>query len=332
MNWFRWPWALTAIVVLPYLGWRLRRFRHRTPAILFPDVADDGSLPRSRREGWIQLPNILRLIALALLIAAGAGPAWNQRPSRQVARSIGIQVLVDRSSSMASDDMVNEGREQTRLDVVKRISHDFIFGAGHDLRGRPSDMIGLIAFAADPVTLCPLTLSHELLQPALDSLRAATGEQDGTDIGDAVALAAARFELAEREHSGGLKSKVIILLTDGENNLGARSIAEAAELARQWGVRVYTITIRPSTKDTPEEQAVGELELLSLETNGASRVASDGSALRSIYAEINRLETSDVDVVKVESNSRVFTILVLAGLILLTLEMLMGQTWLRRIP
>jgi len=330
MNWFRWPWVLMAMIALPYLGWRLRKFRHRTPAILFPGVLDE--VPRSRRERWIQLPNILRLIALACLIAAGAGPAWDQRPSRQVAKSIGIQILVDRSSSMASDDMIYEGREQTRLDVVKRISHDFIFGAGRELRGRPSDMIGLIAFAADPVTLCPLTLSHELLQPALNSLRTVTGEQDGTDIGDAVALAAARFKLAEQERSGGLQSKVVILLTDGENNLGARSVVEAAELAHQWGVRIYTITIRPSAKDAPGDQAVGAMELLSLETNGASRVASDGEALRSIYSEINRLEKSDVDVVKFGGDSEVFTVLVMAALGLLMAEMVLGQTWLRRIP
>jgi hypothetical protein len=133
MNWFKWPWALTAILLLPYVAWRLRGFRHHTPAILFPRVADDA--PRSLRQRWIQLPNILRLIALAVLIAAGAGPVWDQRPSRQIANSIGIQILVDRSSSMASADMIYEGRQQSRLDVVKRISHDFIFGEGHDLRG-----------------------------------------------------------------------------------------------------------------------------------------------------------------------------------------------------
>jgi Ca-activated chloride channel homolog len=206
MNWFKWPWALTAILLVPYLGWRLRHFGHRTPAILFPSGGSDFSMPRSLRERWIQLPQMLRLISIALLIIAGAGPVWNQRPSREIANSIGIQILVDRSSSMERRDMLYEGRQQSRLEVVKHLSHNFIFGDGRDLRGRPSDMIGLIAFASDPVTLCPLTLSHELLQPALSSLRVAEGDEDGTAIGDAVALAAARFELAERERPGHLKS------------------------------------------------------------------------------------------------------------------------------
>jgi Ca-activated chloride channel family protein len=327
------------MLLLPWLVWRFRQFRNRTPAIVFPRVADVSSMPRTLRQRWIHLPNILRLIALALLITAGALPVWDQKPARQIASSIGIQMLVDHSGSMANVDMLYEGHQQSRLDVVKSISHDFIFGTGRglvgktsELQGRPSDMIGLIAFAADPISLCPLTLTHEQLQPPLNSLRIVEGEQDGTAIGDAVALAAARFELLGREQSH-LKSKVIILITDGENNLGARSVEEAAALAHQWGVRIYAIAIRPSkTHGDYEQQVVGDLETLSTETNGMARVASDGSALRSIYAEIDRLEKSDVNVVKIESKWTTFTVLVLAALSLLALESLLQQTWLRRIP
>ena len=336
---FKWPWALAATLLLPWLVWRFRRFRNRTPAIVFPHVADVASMSRTLRQRWIHLPNTLRLIALALLITAGAGPVWDQKPARQIANSIGIQMLVDHSGSMANVDMLYEGRQQSRLDVVKSISHDFIFGTGRglvgktsELQGRPSDMIGLIAFAADPITLCPLTLTHEQLQPPLNSLRIVEGEQDGTAIGDAVALAAARFELLGRDQNH-LKSKVIILITDGENNLGARSVEEAAALAHQWGVRVYAIGVRPSTTHGGyEQQVVGDLETLSTETNGMARVASDGSALRSIYAEIDRLEKSDVNVVKIESKWTAFSVLVLAALSLLAFESLLQQTWLRKIP
>jgi len=296
-------------------------------------------MPRTLRQRWIYLPNTLRLIALALLVFASAGPVWDQKPARQIASSIGIQMLVDHSGSMANVDMLYEGRQQSRLDVVKQISHDFIFGTGRrlvgnrsELQGRPSDMIGLIAFAADPITLCPLTLTHEQLQPPLNSLHIVEGEQDGTAIGDAVALAAARFELLGRQQDH-LKSKVIILITDGENNLGARSVEEAASLAHQWGVRVYAIAIRPtSTRGDYDQQVVGDLETLSTETNGRARVASDGSALRSIYEEIDRLEKSDVSVAKIDTQWETFAILVLAALSLLALESLLQQTWLRRIP
>jgi Ca-activated chloride channel family protein len=327
MNWFKWPWVLIGGVLLPYVFWR---FRYRAPAVLFPGVA--GDTPRSARQRWIKLPSILRFLSLLLLIIAGAGPAWDQKPTREIASSIGIQILLDRSSSMEIKDMLYEGRRQSRLDVVKRISHDFIFGNGHDLPGRPSDMIGLIAFAADPITLCPLTLTHDLLQPALVSVRAAEGDEDGTAIGDAVSLAAARFELTEREHGGHLKSKVIILLTDGENNLGSRSVSEAATLAQQWGVRVYAIAIRPIEEGESAQVEMGELELLSLETSGIARVATDGSALRAIYSDIARLERTDVSVMKMETNWRIFSILVFAVFAILAAEVFLNQTWLRRIP
>jgi Ca-activated chloride channel homolog len=339
VSWFKWPWGLAALTLLPWLAWRFRQFRNRAPAVVFPRVAGIAALPRAHRQRWIQLPNGLRLVALALLIAAGAGPVWNQKPSRQIASSIGIQMLVDHSGSMANVDMLYQGRQQSRLDVVKRISHDFVFGTGRglagkrsELQGRPSDMIGLIAFAADPITLCPLTLTHEQLQAPLNSLRIVEGEQDGTAIGDAVALAAARFELLDRGQAP-LKSKVIILVTDGENNLGARSVEEAAALAHQWGVRVYAIAIRPSaTHGDYEQQVVGNLETLSAETDGRARVASDGSALRSIYEEIDRLEKSDVNVVKIDTRWETFAVLVLAALSVLALELVLQQTWLRRIP
>jgi len=327
VNWFKWPWVLSAALGLPYFFWR---FRYRAPAALFPRAFEDT--PRSPRQRWIQLPNTLRFLALLLLMIAAAGPAWDRKPTRQIASSIGIQILLDRSSSMEIDDMLYEGRRQSRLDVVKRISHDFIFGDGRDLPGRPSDMIGLIAFAADPVTLCPLTLTHDLLQPALVSIRAAEGDQDGTAIGDAVTLAAARFELTGREHGGSLKSKVIILLTDGENNLGSRSVSEAASLAQQWGVRVYAIAIRPMKEGDVAQLEMGELELLSLETKGMARVATDGSALRSIYSDIARLEKSNVSVMKTETNWKVFSILVFSAFAMLAAELFLNQTWLRRIP
>jgi Ca-activated chloride channel family protein len=134
----------------------------------------------------------------------------------------------------------------------------------------------------------------------------------------------------ERDH---LKSKIIILITDGENNLGVRSVEEAAALAHQWGVRIYAIAIRPSaTHSGYEQQVVGDLETLSGETNGIARIASDGSALRSIYEEIDRLEKSDVNVVKIDTGWEAFAALVLAALGLLALEVLLQQTWLRRIP
>lgn len=193
-------------------------------------------------------------------------------------------------------------------------------------------MIGLIAFAADPITLCPLTLSHDVLDPALSSIQVANGEQDGTAIGDAIALAAARFDLADRKQPGQMKSRVIILITDGENNLGARSVAEAAALAHQWGVRVYAIALRPTEQGKYEQEILDELELLASETKGTARVAGDGSALRSIYTDIDTLEGTDVNVIEPGTAWGAFTLLLLAAMTLLAAEVWLTQTWMRRVP
>jgi Ca-activated chloride channel homolog len=336
--WFSSTWVFALLLLIPLLAWRSRRYWNRIPAVSFPRVADALTMPQTVRQRWVRFPDALRLLALMSLIGAGAGPLWDQKPSRQISNSIGIQLLVDRSGSMASEDMVYEGYSQSRLEVVKKISHEFVFGArsvfgtGADLHGRPSDMIGLIAFAADPITLSPLTLSHEQLLPGLNSLRVAEGVEDGTAIGDAVTLAAARFELLDREQAGHLKSRVIILITDGENNLGTRSVVEAAELAHEWGVRIYTIAIRPGAEGIFDQHVIGDMETLSAETGGTTRVAGDGTALQFIYADIDRLEKSDIGVVKLDGKSAAFTFFVLAGLGLLALESLLRQTWLRRVP
>jgi Ca-activated chloride channel family protein len=219
------------------------------------------------------------------------------------------------------------------LDVVKRVSQDFIFGNAGVLKGRPSDMIGAIAFAADPITLCPLTLDHEQIRQGLNSVRVAEGDADGTAIGDAIALAAARFQAAEAGARSELKSKVIILITDGENNLGSRNLEEAAALAKQWGVRIYAIGIRPESNPSPFEQKIAlGLETLAADTNGVARVVKDAPSLRSIYTEIDGLEKSEVEVVKFTNGSSLSMSLALIALSFLALEILLKETWLRKIP
>ncbi len=141
----------------------------------------------------------------------------------------------------------------TRLEVVKALFLEFVMGNGRDLPGRPNDLIGMISFARYPDTICPLTLAHGALPPFLESVKLVqTREEDGTAIGDALALGAARLKtakealLAQREVDADayeIKSKVIVLLSDGENNAGSRDPMQAAELAAKWGIKVYTVAI-----------------------------------------------------------------------------------------
>jgi Ca-activated chloride channel family protein len=330
---FQWPWVLPALLLLPLLAWRSRTRRAAHPAIAFPQAGALTRLPRSRRQSWMQLPALLRTLALAVLIVALARPQWGARRVRNISRSIGIQVVIDRSGSMSATDVMYQGRRRSRLDVVKRVSDEFIFGDGADLPGRPSDMVGLIAFGVFPSTLCPLTLAHEHLRPVLYAVNVAGGIENGTAIGDALALAAARFEATETAAGGQFKSKAIVLLTDGENNSGARSVADAALLARQWGVRVYAIAIRPlAARDEYDEMVQYDLHALAAQTGGAAYTVRDGSELHAIYRRIDQLERSEVQVSRlVEGRDGIFA-LAGTGLALLLGELVLAQTWLRRAP
>jgi Ca-activated chloride channel homolog len=326
---FEWPWALSALLLLPLLAWRQRRLT--PPTLVFNRTA---TLPASPRQRFLRLPAALRFVALALLIVAVARPQLGAKPVRDISRSIAIQVLIDRSSSMRHTDFLYGRGAATRLDAVKALSLQFIFGNRNDLKGRSSDMIGLIEFAGDPITLSPLTLSHDHLHSLIESIQPASGDEDGTAIGDAVALAAARFKEAETTAGAQLKSKVIVLLTDGQNNMGVRTPAQAAALAKQWGVRVYAIGILPGgVADSRYDRMIETgLDELGEETGGLSRMVESGAALVDVYKEIDRLEPAEVKTARYTGGTAWFGTLALAALCLVAMESVISQTWLRRAP
>jgi Ca-activated chloride channel family protein len=330
---FDWPWLLIALALLPLLA-RYRRQRAKsTPALGFTRGENGAPLPRTRRQRWLRLPANLRLAAMALLIVALAGPRLSGRRVREINRTTGLQLVVDCSGSMLARDMVFRGKPAARIDVVRELSRDFVFGDGVALKGRPLDMIGVIAFAEEPVTLCPLTLAHESLRPVLDGVRVGSGA-DGTAIGDAVAVAAARFHQAETIAAQKFKSTAIILLTDGDNNSGAHTVQDAGSLAAKWGVRVYTIAIKPGMRPRPDQidPAMSALDGLADATGGKSRMVSDGEALRTVYEDIDRLEKSDIATARFTGGRELMYALVLAAMALLAAETVLAQTWLRRIP
>jgi len=312
------PALLALLIALPFL----RRPSH--PALLFNQAAP---LPRSTRQRLLHLPRTLRLAAIALLILALAGPRLQGRHVRELSHTTGLQLVVDCSGSMLNKDMTVRGRPAARIDVVRDLSRDFIFGDGHGLKGRPLDMIGVIAFAEEPVTLCPLTISHESLRPAVSAIRVGSNA-DGTAIGDAIAVAAARFHQAETSGGDKFKSTAIILLTDGDNNMGSHSVSDAAALAEQWGVRVYAIAIRPGGAD-PSMQS---LQHLAEVTGGKAQPVGNGEALRSVYQEIDALEKSDVETSKLTGGRELMYALALAALGFQLVGVLLSETWLRRLP
>jgi Ca-activated chloride channel family protein len=325
---FDYPWLLLALLILPLL---IRR-RPVPPAILF-NRSGNAAFPRTLRQRWLGLPVALRLAGMAALVLALAGPRVHGRTVREMSQTTGLQLVVDCSGSMLAKDMVFRGKPAARIDVVRELSRDFIFGDGGALKGRPLDMIGVIAFAEEPVTLCPLTLAHESLHPVVNGIRVGSNA-DGTAIGDAVAVAAARFRQAEVVAGHKFKSTAIVLLTDGDNNSGRHSVPDAAEMAAEWGVRVYAIGIRPGLglQVRSDDPAVVSLAHLAELTHGKSQMVGNGEALRSVYAEIDRLEKSDVATVRVSGGRELMLGLALIATLLLVSEVILTQTWLRRLP
>src|SRR5512133_2915342 len=291
---FEQPWALALLAAIPPLLWRLRR--RDGAALRFSSSEPAADLHQSLRARLVALPFWLRAAALCLLVVALARPQTGGDRTRETGRGIAIQMVIDRSGSM-SQGIAYEGRYITRLELAKRVCRQFVTGNGRSLEGRPSDPIGIVAFARRPETVCPLTLAHSSFAGLLASIHpVAERAEDGTAIGDALALAAARLKNAEGEK---IKSKVIVLLTDGENNAGVRSVVEAARLVSGWGIRVHAIGIvgaapkntSPIYRFNLQKRFASERDLsqLAATCGGIYRSAQDGDSIQSIYTEIDRL-------------------------------------------
>ncbi len=320
----------------------------------FSSVANASRAGLSWRQRLVWLPKVVRYLAIAALVVALARPQAGREQVQDVSQGIAIEMVLDRSGSMQLG-MEFEGRTPNRLDTAKEVFKRFVFGHGRSLPGRPNDLIGMIAFARYADTICPLTLSHGVLKAFLDSVKIADREgEDGTAIGDAVALAAARLQTAEEtmaqqtrknKDSYQIKSKIIILLTDGVNNCGRRSVEEAGELAAQWGIKIYAIGIGgeaflvESTPFGDYRRAVStppmdarSMEELANRTGGLFRLATDARSLQAVYEEIDRLERSEVESVRYVNYKELYQPFALAGLALLALAQVLNLTWFRRLP
>ena len=345
--------VLLLIPLLLYLRSRQRGAgRQGDGALRFSSIAGARQAGRSLRRRLLGVPLVLRVAALVLLAIALARPQMGTERVRDVSRGIAIEMVLDRSSSM-SEELRYEGRRLTRLDVAKTVFELFVRGDGNDLTGRPADLIGMISFARYADTICPLTLAHGALSGFLPAVKLVQQRaEDGTAIGDAVALAAARLQTAEdaiARQTGEtkdyeIKSKVIILLTDGENNAGQRSVKEAADLAADWDIKIYAIGIGGGSGGAirtpfgnfsmPLGRSVDEeaLKTLAETTGGLYRVADDAEALKAVYQEIDELEKSEIESTRYVDYREYFPPFALAGLGLLGLEVVLASTWFRRIP
>lgn len=339
---FESPWVLLLIVPL---FWILRQRQRRSSVTV--DAIRSDSNSTSGRSRYLWLPIALRRISVLSLLVALAGPVGLSSFNQDVNEGIAIQLLVDVSSSMDMTAIDKSGEKVRRLDLAKEIVEKFVGGDGDKLTGRPHDLIGLITFARYADTRSPLTFGHEaLLQIVRDLEIQERPNEDGTAYGDALAIAAARLKnLEELQYRTDLidldtiKSRVIILLTDGENNSGAHLPIESAGLAKAWGCRIYTIsfgeTFQPIEEALPIESltpAEKVLEHISNETGGLFRKAFDYTSLRSVYAEIDQLERTEIATRQTEVTASFVWLPAIIALVALTLGLILEATWLRVVP
>ncbi len=349
---FESPWAFLLLLIIPFLI-GFKHFKIKGGSIRFSFVGNAARAGKSLRQKLMWLPIFIRILVLVLLIVALARPQTGREQIREISKGVAIEMVVDRSSSMGAE-LEYDGEQMSRLDVVKKVFKEFVIGRDKNLPGRPNDLIGMISFARYPDTICPLTLAHGALPAFLKNVKLVkTREEDGTAIGDALALAAARLNTAEETlkkqmintDTYEIKSKVIVLLSDGENNCGKRSPQQAAELAAKWGIKVYTIAIGGGEAvssirtpfgvyKVPSRQRVDTKTLAAIaeKTDGFFRKAEDAKSLREIYEEIDKMEKSEVESIRFVDYKESFLGFALAGLLLLACEIILNSTLFRKIP
>jgi Ca-activated chloride channel family protein len=352
---YSWFWLILAPAALGALWWRFRP-RNR-PAAVFSSVTDLRGLPVTLAQRLRRCLKYLYGAGLGLLIIALARPQAGKAESRITGEGIAIEMVLDISGSMEAIDFQLAGKDVSRLSAVKHVIEEFALGSrSSGLSGRPDDLLGLVAFGGFADSKCPLTLDHGALVDIVRGLEVPKPIRDGqgrvinaqslqeelaTAIGDGVAAAVDRLRGAKA------KSKVIILLTDGDCNAGVVDPREAALIAAESGIRLYTIGIgRNGTVPFPQEDAFGNRVLVpaqfridedllrEMAQTGRGRYfhASDSDGLAQVYAEIDKLEKSKLEETKYSEYTELYRWLAVPGLAVILLVGVLLETRFRSLP
>jgi Ca-activated chloride channel homolog len=332
------PWLLAFALLAPlvYL------LAARLPSVVtVSTLSHFDRAPRSLRARLAKLPALLLALATVVLSVALAGPRTGDTSSHVKREGIAIVMAVDRSGSMNARDFVAGDASVSRFDAVKNVFHDFVEG-GEAGKGRPDDLVGLVVFGTYADGVCPLTLDHANLLAILDDTEIALeATEASTALGEGLGLAVERL----REHPA--KSKVVILLTDGVSNAGEIDPMQAAKLAADNGIKVYTIAagtrgmapipvqgpdgreyLRRVYVDMDEET----MKQIAQATGGRYFHARNKDGLVEVYREIDKLERTEITEVRYLQYREHFPVIVEAGLGLIMLAALASATFLRRLP
>lgn len=335
------PYALFLLPGIPLLVWYLRQKRQEV-TVSYSVVGEVAAIPASPMTRLAQALPWVRGVALGLGVIALAGPQQGLQATKIYREGIAIVMVVDISSSMGALDLAMDGQQSNRLQVVKRTFQRFVQGGKSNLEGREGDFIGMVTFARYADSLCPLTLDHDTLLALLEQVDlVAIPEEDGTAIGEAIVAGVERLKRSMA------KSRVLILLTDGENNAGETEPLQAASLAQALGMKIYTIGagtrgVAPVPVRTRSGQVMLQQMRVSIDepmltkiaetTGGRYFRATDGAALEAIYTEIDRLEKTAVVEERFQQYRKRFGLFLLPALGLIVGEIVLRTTRLRQIP
>ncbi len=325
---FAYPFFLYLLIFVPVIFYYYWKKNNQTsPDLTFSSLEIFGEVKPNLKERLKHLPAVLRSLTFGVLIVALARPQTYSSGQNIYTEGIDIVMLLDISGSMLAEDF-----KPNRVEAAKNVMNDFI-------NGRVSDRIGLVVFARDSFTQCPLTIDYSVLKNLLKEIHTGMIE-DGTAIGNAIANGVNRLKDSKA------KSKIMILLTDGVNNSGEVDPVTAAQIAAKFGIRIYTIGVgtmgeAPYPFQTPfgvryqmvpVEIDENLLQQIASITGGKYFRATNNQKLSDIYKEIDKLEKTRVEVTSYRHATELFYGWAGAGIILLFLELAISRTYLRKLP
>ncbi len=314
------------LLLLPIVGWYIYELRKSDASVQVSDTRVLAAQPKSIRIWLLHVPFVLRIAVITLISIALARPQLTNKWSSQSTEGIDIMMALDISGTMLAEDL-----RPNRLEAAKKVASDFVIA-------RPNDQIGLVVFAGESFTQCPLTTDHAVLVNLFKSVEYGMVE-DGTAIGLGLANAVNRMKDSET------KSKVIILLTDGSNNRGDIDPQTAAEIAKTYGIRVYTIGVGSyGQARVPVQTPIGKqyitmdnefdettLRSIAETTGGQYFRAKDNTSLKAIYDQIDQMEKTKLRVREFSKHTENFMPFLYAALICLLLELIIRYFVIRTI-
>jgi Ca-activated chloride channel family protein len=325
---FLYPWVLSFLILVPLITLiYFLKLKRNQSAIKISDTKIFLYSKESLRVKLIHLPFFLKMMVLTLIIIALARPQSFSSGTNITTEGIDIAIVLDISGSMLAEDF-----KPNRLEAAKKITDKFI-------EGRVSDRIGLVIFSRVAFTQCPLTVDYSVLRNLLKEIRSGMLD-DGTAIGNAIANGVNRLKDTDA------KSKVIILLTDGINNAGEIDPLSASEIAKAYGIRIYSIGVgtrgeAPYPVQTPfgtRYQMVPVeidevlMKKISDNTDGQYFRATNNKALEEIYQKIDKLEKSKVEITSYRTVAELYHYLMLPMIIFFILDFVLSRTLFRKIP